>query len=78
MSESSNSRDERLKSLIKNPLRLPDGASFSSATPKMPAQQMIGLSEKLLPLLNSQPDFIEKRKRLALDKPFVLSVRAGW
>jgi hypothetical protein len=72
MSESSNSRNERLKSLINDPLHLPDGASFSSATPRLPAQQMIDLSEKLLPLVNSQPDFIEKRKRLAIEEPFVL------
>jgi hypothetical protein len=72
MSESSNSRNERLKSLINDPLHLPDGASFSSATPRLPAQRMIHLSEKLLPLLNSQADFIEKRKRLAIDEPFIL------
>ena len=72
MSESSNSRNEQLKTLLNDPLHLPDGSSFSSATPKMTAEQMISLSERLLPLVNSQPDFIEKRKRLAIDKPFVL------
>jgi hypothetical protein len=72
MSESSNLKNEQIRNLLDNPLHLPDGESFVSATPRVPVQQMIALSEKLLPLVNSQPDFIETRKRLAIDEPFVL------
>lgn len=71
MSESPNSKSDKfLDDLIHNPLELPDGASFVSVGSKVTIQQMIALSEKHLPALNSQPDFIEKKIKMAINVPF--------
>jgi hypothetical protein len=73
MSESPNSKGKQaVEELLSNPLELPDGSSFVSVTPKLPIQHMIALSEALLPVVNSQSDFIQKRRSLAIDMPFVL------
>lgn len=73
MSASSESKtDDLVQRLLANPLHLPDGKSFVSATPKLDVRQMIALSEKYLSIINSQPDFVEKKKRTAIDVPFVL------
>jgi hypothetical protein len=72
MSDSSNSTSEQIVKLIGEPLNLPDGSCFVSDAPTVPILQMIALSEKFLPILNSHPDFIEKRKKLAIKEAFFL------
>ena len=73
MSESPNSKSNKpTDDLLSNPLELPDGALFVSVAAKLPIQQMIALSENQLPTLNSQPDFIEKKRKMAINVPFSL------
>lgn len=73
MSESKKSQgDEIARKLLDNSLELPDGTGFSSIAPKMTVQEMVALSERYLPILNSQPDFIEKKRKAAFGVPFVL------
>jgi hypothetical protein len=73
MSESQKpSGDEIARRLIEDPLELPDGTGFSAVAPTLSVEEMVALSEKYLPILNSQPDFIEKKRKSAFGVPFVL------
>ncbi len=73
MSESQKpSGDEIARRLIENPLELPDGTGFSAVVPNMSVKEMVALSERYLPILNSQPDFIEKKRKAAFGVPFIL------
>ena len=73
MSESPRSKSEELvHTLLVSPLELPDGASFASIPGTVDIKEMITLSERYLPIINSRPDFIETKIREALDVPFVL------
>lgn len=73
MDESSKSKGEEIaRKLLEDPLELPDGAGFCSVRPKMAILQMVAISEKYLPILNAQPDFIEKKRKLAFGVPFSL------
>lgn len=58
--------------LLEEPLEFPDGSGFSSTTVPLDIKQMIALCEKYLPILNSQPDFIERKKREAIRESFIL------
>jgi hypothetical protein len=58
--------------LPSNHLELPDGAAFASSAPKMDVLQMIVASEVYLPILNSRPDFEERKIREAFSVPFEL------
>jgi hypothetical protein len=53
-------------------LTLPDGSSFTSQSVKVDIKEIIALSEKLLPISNSRPDFIERKKSSAIPVRFVL------
>lgn len=66
------SGDEIAHSLLQEPLELPDGEGFSSVAPKMSVAEMVALSEQYLPILNSAPDFIEKKRKEAFGVPFAL------
>lgn len=66
------SGDEIARSLIQEPLELPDGQGFSSIGPKMSVAEMVALSERYRPILNSAPDFIEKKRRAAFGVLFAL------
>lgn len=73
MSESDNSKNrESTDSAIRDPLDLPDGTGFVAVTPRVDIQEMIAMSERYLPILNSRPDFVEKKKRSSIDVPFEL------
>lgn len=73
MSESPKSKHEALvHALISSPLELPDGSSFSSVSVRMDIKEMVALSERYLPIVNSQPDFVERKIREAIDAPFIL------
>ena len=64
--------DEIARSLMEEPLELPDGTAFSAVAPKMTVLEMIALSERYLPILNSRPDFVEKKRKAAFGVPFTL------
>lgn len=66
------SGDEIARALLHEPLELPDGEGFSSVGPQMSVAEMIALSEQYLPILNSAPDFIEKKRKAAFGVPFAL------
>jgi hypothetical protein len=53
-------------------LNLPNGSSFTSQSVKVEIKEIIDLSEKLLPISNSRPDFIERKKSSAIPVRFVL------
>lgn len=53
-------------------LNLPNGSSFVSQNVKVDLREIIALSEKLLPIANSRPDFIERKKSSAIPVRFVL------
>jgi hypothetical protein len=74
MSESqrSSNHDTGIERLLKDPISLPDGSRFSSTPIKLTIYEMIALSERYLPILNSDPNFESKRRETAFDKPFVL------
>jgi hypothetical protein len=73
MSDSFRSKaDELVEGLLKNPLEFPDGAEFASIAVPLDIKQMVALCERYLPILNSQPDFVERKKREAIREPFVL------
>ena len=74
MSESqrSSNQDTGIESLLKDPISLPDGSQFSSTPMKLTIHEMIALSERYLPILNSEPNFELKRRETVFYKPFVL------
>ena len=74
MSESqrSSNQDTGIESLLKDPISLPDGSQFSSTPMKLTIHEMIALSERYLPILNSDPNFELKRRETVFYKPFVL------
>ena len=74
MSESqrSSNQDTGIESLLKDPISLPDGSQFSSTPMKLTIHEMIALSERYLPILNSGPNFELKRRETVFYKPFVL------
>lgn len=51
-------------------LDLPSGVGFRSKSPSLTLEQIIELSELLLPFMNSQPDCEEKRLRTKCRIPF--------
>ena len=51
-------------------LDLPSGVGFRSKGPSLTLEQIIELSELLLPFMNSQPDCEEKRLRTKGRIPF--------
>jgi hypothetical protein len=74
MSESlrSSHHNTGIESLLKDPISLPDGSKFSSTPIQLTIHEMIALSERYLPILNSDPDFESKRRETGFDNPFVL------
>lgn len=71
-SQRSSNHDTGIESLLKVPISLPDGSQFSSTPIKLTVHDMIALSERYLPILNSDPNFESKRRETAFEKPFVL------
>lgn len=70
---------ESILELLNTPIVLPDGSSVKSpkasraSPPSMTdAKEIIELSERLLPILNARPDFIDRKKRSVIPVPFVL------
>jgi hypothetical protein len=53
-------------------LNLPNGSSFVSQRVNVDIKEIIALSERLLPISNSRPDFIERKKSSAIPVRFVL------
>jgi hypothetical protein len=53
-------------------LNLPNGSSFASQRVEVDIKEIIALSEKLLPISNSRPNFIEIKKSSAIPVRFVL------
>jgi hypothetical protein len=54
------------------PVNLPDGSAFTSQSVKVGISEIIALSQKLLPISNSRPDFIERKKAAAIPVGFTL------
>jgi hypothetical protein len=71
-SPKSPNHDTGIESLLRDPISLPDGSQFSSTPIKLTIHEIIALSERYLPILNSDPNFEVKRRETAFDKPFVL------
>jgi hypothetical protein len=61
-----------VRNLLNDPIRLPDGACFASESVKVNITEILALSEKLLPISNSRPDFIDRKKATAIPVPLVL------
>jgi hypothetical protein len=73
MSDSLNSSNNQIaQRLLSDYLDLPDGSGFASCGPKMDPLLMIVASEVYLPILNSRPDFKERKIREAFSVPFEL------
>lgn len=66
------SGDEIARALLQESVELPDGEGFSSVAPKMSVAEMVALSAQYLPILNSAPDLIEKKRKAAFGVPFAL------
>ena len=57
---------------LENLLDLPDAPDFESVTPGMTMEQMIRLSEAMLPVFNALPNAEEQRLRTKCRLPFRL------
>lgn len=73
MSDSAKSKsEEKVDTIPEKHLELPDGAAFTSRSPKVDILEMIAISERYLPIVNGQPDFVERKIREAITVPFSL------
>jgi hypothetical protein len=73
MSDSQQSKiAEAVAELLGAPVNLPNGSAFASQSVKVGISEIIALSEKLLPISNSRPDFIERKKSTAIPVRFTL------
>jgi hypothetical protein len=73
MSDSRQSKiAEAVAELLDAPVNLPNGSAFASQSVKVDISEIIALSEKLLPISNSRPDFIERKKSTAIPVRFTL------
>ncbi len=59
-----------LSRLLSDSLNLPDDPEFVSESPKLTWAQFIELSERQLPYILSQSDFIQKKLERKFDEPF--------
>lgn len=63
---------EWVTSLLDYPLDLPDGNDFVSISFKIAAPEMVAISERYLPTMNSRPDFVEAKMKRVFPEPFEL------
>lgn len=63
---------EAVAQLLDAPVNLPNGSSFTSQSVKVDISEIIALSERLLPMSNARPDFIERKRSSAIPVRFVL------
>ena len=63
---------EWVQSLLESPLVLPEDDTFHSVPAQVSFEQILALSEKYLPVVNSRPDFVEMKLARQFNEPFVL------
>jgi hypothetical protein len=68
----SSKSDDIVRRLLDDPLELPDGTGFSAIPAQCSIKEIVAISERYLPLVNSHPEFVERKMRSVIDEPFAL------